>query len=111
MSSQFESLKTSLEQAIEMAKGDKSIGLVRTVTRKKIEVEPLQDFSSEDIKSLRVEHGLTQKSFALCMGVTPQTVEGWERGSNKPSGSATRLLQMYDSDPDIFITHGIAKEA
>lgn len=35
--------------------------------------------------------------FAYYMGVSKKTVEAWERGTNSPSGSACRLLDILDS--------------
>lgn len=41
--------------------------------------------------------------FAYYMGVSKKTVEAWERGTNSPSGSACRLLDILDStDPSLL---------
>ncbi len=34
--------------------------------------------------------------FAQYLGVSPKTVEAWEAGKNKPSGSSSRLLELLD---------------
>ena len=111
MSSQYESMMEGLQQALDFVQGDESKGTKRVIEKKKINVIPLTLFTKDDIKNIRIENGLTQKSFADCFGVSIKTVEGWERGVNKPSGSALRLLQLLDNDPDIFEEHNIAFKA
>ncbi len=47
---------------------------------------------SEKIKSLRKQHGISQKELARRIGVNTQTVSRWERGSRAPS--AESLIQI-----------------
>ncbi|AQQ52229.1 transcriptional regulator [Planococcus lenghuensis] len=92
----FNELKTSLGQAIEHAKGNQS--KVRTKT---IAIKELAVFSAEEIRELRLELKLTQKSFAALIGVSVKTIESWERGTNEPSGAARRLLEILRNEPDL----------
>ena len=41
---------------------------------------------------------MTQAVFANYMGVSSKTVEAWEKGTNHPTGSACRLLDILSSD-------------
>ena len=96
----FESLVEALEQAIAFKNGDTSMGRIRHVETPAI--DPVQEFSKEKIKELRQKINLPQKYFAALVGVTPRTVEAWEVGTRKPTGTAKRLFQLMDADPNIF---------
>ncbi|MCR4763895.1 MAG: helix-turn-helix domain-containing protein [Lachnospiraceae bacterium] len=39
---------------------------------------------------------MTQAVFANYMGVSPKTVEAWERGRSHPTGPAYRLLSILE---------------
>lgn len=58
--------------------------------------EPLKEYSPKDIKQIRSMLGWTQEVMAIRMGVHKKTVEAWEYGTNKPSGPARRLLELYE---------------
>lgn len=92
MSQLFDDLKMGLEQAIEYEKG---LGSARVQT---ITIEPVKSYKSEQIKNIRRHTSMTQVFFANYMGVSPKTVESWERGTNRPTGSACRLLDILSSD-------------
>lgn len=89
----FDDIKTGLGQAIEYEKGNLK---ARTM---KLSVEPVVSFKPEEIRSIRMETGLTQIMFAKYMGVSVKTVEAWEAGRNHPEGAACRLLSMTRNDP------------
>ncbi len=42
------------------------------------------DFS-ENLKTIRLGRGMTQKSLGQSIGVTPVTIGNWERGARQPS--------------------------
>jgi putative transcriptional regulator len=92
MSTLFEYLKTGLEQAIEHEQGR---GSAKTVT---YIISPVTEYSNTDIKKIREQSGMTQKVFAYYMGVSPKTVEAWERGRTHPTGSASRLLDILSDN-------------
>ena len=92
----FNDMHKSLDQAIDHAKGKPSKTRTKTV-----EIKELALFTAEDIKSLRLQMKLTQKSFAALMGVSIKAIESWERGTNQPSGSARRLLEILRNAPDM----------
>jgi len=43
--------------------------------------------------------GLSQRRFALLIGVSQQTLENWEQGRRQPTGPARVLLKLLESDP------------
>ena len=53
------------------------------------------------VAQLRLSLGLTQREFAVIMGVAPLQISTWERGASTPSGSAQRLLSIYRAHPEL----------
>ena len=97
---QYESIMESLEQAIAFEKGDVSKARVRTITIP--DIEPVTEYSKEKIKEIRQQNQFTQKTFAELFGVSPKAVEAWEAGKRKPTGTAKRLFQLIEKDPNII---------
>ena len=97
----FDDIKAGLGQAIEYEKGNLK---AKTTT---LTVEPIECFKPEEIRSIRLETGLTQILFAKYMGVSVKTVEAWEAGRNHPEGAACRLLSMTRNDPTFPQKSGI----
>jgi putative transcriptional regulator len=99
MSKQFESIMRGLQQVAEYKNGDKTKCRVRNVEIPNI--EPVQEFSKDDIKSIRLKINLPQTHFAELLGVSSRSVEAWEAGTRKPTGTAKRLFQMINNNPNI----------
>lgn len=89
MSKTFDILSEALNEAITDTKE-------KRLTRhtKQIYIPPITSHSSDEIKTIRHNLGLTQSLFAQYLGVSPKTVESWESGKNKPSGPSNRLLGL-----------------
>ena len=66
------------------------------------EIEPVTEYSKEQIKEIRQKNQFTQKSFADLFGVSPKAVEACESGARKPTGTAKRLFQLIEKDPQII---------
>ncbi|HIU79208.1 MAG TPA: helix-turn-helix domain-containing protein [Candidatus Avilachnospira avicola] len=47
---------------------------------------------NNDIRSARMEAGLTQAELAEWLGIPKRTIENWEQGSRKPSPWLEKLL-------------------
>lgn len=47
--------------------------------------------------------GLSQKEFADVMGVSVRTLQAWEQGIRKPSGSAVTLLKVATQQPQALL--------
>jgi len=95
----YESIMTGLQQAIDFEKGDTSNGRIRIVEIP--EIEPLNEYPKEKIKELRQKVNLPQKYFAELLGVTLKSVEAWESGKRQPTGTAKRLFQLIEKDPNV----------
>ena len=65
-----------------------------------ISIQPVPAFDVREIKEIRANLGVTQAVLASLLGVSAKTVEAWEQGVRKPSGSACRLLQLFQENPD-----------
>ena len=48
----------------------------------------------------RQKVGLSQAQFALLLGVSVRTLQGWEQGRIEPSGAAKTLLKIAQTNPD-----------
>jgi putative transcriptional regulator len=97
MSSLFESIRQGLNEAIEYERG--SLPNVRV---DKITITPLRSYSASEIKAIRTQNGMTQRLFAEALGVSVKTVESWEAGTNRPSGSSCRILEMLEKDNSLL---------
>lgn len=102
----FNDTLQGLQDALEYVNGDKTKGRSKTVTVP--EVVPVKEYSKDDIKRIRMEYHLTQKVFAEVVGVSTKTVEAWETGTNKPTGSVFRLFQLIETD-DSILDHVLIK--
>ena len=92
-----ESIIKGLEEAIAYEKGDKRI----KANINKITICPLPHFRGEKIKKIREKLSLTQRSFAMLMGVSIKTIEAWESNRNEPNGSAQRMLSLLEKDKSL----------
>ena len=57
----------------------------------------IKKYNNIDIKHIRNSVGMTQVLFANYMGVSLKTVEAWEKGTNRPTGTACRLISMLEN--------------
>ncbi len=96
MNNVFDSIMAGLNEAIEDSKsGNKKL------PRKVVTVIPVKEYEADEIKRIRNSTGMSQKTFASYMGVSVKTVEAWEAGINRPSGTASRLLTMMEMDDNL----------
>ena len=51
---------------------------------------------------IRAKLKLSQSAFAGMMGVSLRTIQDWEQGRRKPSGSAVALLRIAEQKPEVF---------
>ncbi|GHT61018.1 hypothetical protein FACS1894109_19240 [Spirochaetia bacterium] len=100
MNKQYDSIMEGLNELLEYAKGDTTKARTRVIEAPDIKISPLHSYSKEQIKQIRLNNNLTIKTFASCMGVSQKTIESWEKGTNTPSGSSLRLLQILKNKPN-----------
>ena len=96
MSDVYKSVMQGLGEAI-----DDSKGKGKPLPRRTVSIEPVKRYEADDIKAIRRSTGFSQKMFAGYLGVSVKTVEAWETGTNSPSGAASRLLSMMETDNDL----------
>jgi putative transcriptional regulator len=70
---------------------------LETATR----VFPIQ--TPEQVRELRTRLGLSQAQFAQQFGLTVDTVQQYEQGRRRPSGPASTLLRVIESEPEAVI--------
>lgn len=87
----FEGLVESLNEMIEYEKGKSPDTLVRKRSLPNINIAELR-------KSLK----LTQKNFAVILGVSSRTVEAWESGKSNPTPTAKNLLFLIKEEPKLI---------
>ena len=92
MSSLFDDLQQGLQEAIQYAKGD---GPAKKTV---YEIMPVTVYNNEQIRRIRMDAKMTQRTFADYLGVSVKTVEAWERGRSNPTGPALRLLALLACD-------------
>ena len=97
MSNVYESLKQGLVEAIEYERGN-----LHGVKVDKITITPVNNYTANDIKAIRLQQNMPQRLFAKALGVSVKTVEAWEMGINRPSGIASRMLELLTHDNSLF---------
>ena len=61
-------------------------------------IEPVKEYTAEDIKNIRKKTGTSQGFLAKWLGVSKKTVQAWELGANTPNGPSSRLLSLLEAD-------------
>lgn len=92
----FALLTESLQQAIQYRNGN------RTAARTAVRSINVPEYRAEEVAALRKKLKLTQGGLASVMGVSCRTVEAWEAGINRPSGSARHLLYLLGKDEKVL---------
>jgi len=72
-----------------------------------VAISPVRVYTKEEIKSIRENLKMTQKTFAQVLGVALRTVEAWEMGIRNPTGTANRMLELITLDNNLFERCGI----
>lgn len=60
------------------------------------------DYGPDMITALMEKLDMNERGFALLMNVTPSTVRLWSSGAAQPCGTAKRLMQIYETGPEII---------
>ncbi|MGB3863898.1 MAG: NadS family protein [Candidatus Aminicenantaceae bacterium] len=82
----FSKLVSSVKEAAEIKAGRKK-------PSRKYEITP------PDIKMVREKLHVSQKEFAMLIGVSTRTLQNWEQGRRKPVGPANALLKIASKNP------------
>ncbi len=86
-----------LESVHETAKGLSDAGVMDAQTTREFDalcLPPVKMLTSSEIKALRIRLKTSQGVFAIYLNTSKSTVQKWERGEKKPSGSSMKLLNI-----------------
>lgn len=92
-----ESIIRGLKQAVAYKQGRTVPGVRARI----VSIKPIPNYKHNEIKKIRTKVQMTQKSFALLMGVSVKTIEAWENGRNQANGTAQRMLYLLDRDKQL----------
>ena len=91
--------KSDLFESIHSSASDlHAVGAIGKQTMREYDepcIEPPKELSARAIKRLREGLNMSQPIFARRIYVRPSTVAKWESGANKPSGIATKYLNVH----------------
>lgn len=90
-----DTLKDSMSELIKFAHNKPNKVMVRKYT-----LNNLPEYNPSAVKTVRNKTQMTQKVFSNLLGVSVRTVEAWETGKSHPNGSARRLLQLIEQNPE-----------
>ncbi|MBR4473875.1 MAG: transcriptional regulator [Oscillospiraceae bacterium] len=102
MDSVYNDIMDSLNELLDAAQGKETGIVVHPRTVKEVD-----SFSPQQIKKVRVDAHMTQKTFAACIGVSAKSVEAWEGGRSRPDGAARRILGLMRDHPNFAENMGI----
>ena len=75
------------------------LGLVSKAVMRRFDelcLEVVPQYSPDEIRSLRERLNLSQAVLASIINASPNSIQKWERGTKKPSGTALKLLNLLD---------------
>lgn len=101
-----------LENALADARALHRAGAVDDITLREIEglcLPPVKSYTAEDVRRIRATARMSQAVFARVMGVETVTVQKWEQGAKRPSGSSRRLLQVVETKGVEVLTGSVLK--
>jgi putative transcriptional regulator len=86
----FEELVESVREGMAIMRGEK---------------KPSRSFHFEpnDVQTIRRKFGFSQSEFASLMGISINTLQNWEQGRRKPTGSAKILLRIAEKNPEVLL--------
>ena len=86
-----------LEAVHETAKGLHKAGVMDQVTLREFDrlcLPPVEPLQPEEIKKIREASHVSQAVFARLLNTSLSTVQKWEIGQKKPTGTALKLLHL-----------------
>ena len=102
MAAVYDDIMASLGELLDHAQGKET-----SVIEHRMTIVDVKEFSPQEIKQIRQEAQMTQKTFAACLGVSYKSVEAWEGGRSRPDGAARRLIGLIQNDADFAVKAGI----
>jgi len=62
-----------------------------------------ENFTKEEIASIRKNLKLTQSEFAQAFGISLASLRNWEQGHRNPTGAAVTLLRVAQNNPKALL--------
>jgi putative transcriptional regulator len=88
-----------LEAVHETAKGLHKAGVMDRVTLREFDrmcLSPVEPLEPEKIKQIRETSNVSQAVFAAILNTSLSTVQKWEIGQKRPTGTALKLLHLVE---------------
>ncbi|GKS70512.1 transcriptional regulator [Nitrosomonas sp. PY1] len=88
---------TILEAVHDTAKGLHKAGVLDQVTLREFDrlcLPPIEPLGPEQIKQIREATRVSQAVFAAILNTSVSTVQKWEIGQKRPTGTALKLLHL-----------------
>ncbi len=89
--------KSILDTVHETAKDLHKTGVMKNATLREFDalcLPPIKEYSSSQIKNIRLKNHASQGVFAAYLNTSLSTVQKWEQGSKKPNGASLKLLNL-----------------
>lgn len=88
-----------LEAVHDTAKGLHAAGVMDQITLREFDslcIAPVEPLEPQQIKSIREAARVSQAVFARLLNTSLSTVQKWEIGQKKPTGTALKLLHLVE---------------
>ena len=90
--------KSEIAEAVhETARGLYRVGLIDRVTMREYDslcLQPIEPLEPESIKKIREDANVSQAVFASILNTSTSTIQKWESGNKRPTGTALKLLHL-----------------
>ncbi|AFZ02246.1 helix-turn-helix domain-containing protein [Calothrix sp. PCC 6303] len=90
-----------LEAVHETAKGLHQVGVMDQVTLREFDrlcLPPMETLEAKQIKQIRESAQVSQAVFAAILNTSLSTVQKWEIGQKRPTGTALKLLYLVQKN-------------
>ncbi len=90
---------TILEAVHDTAKGLHKAGVMERVTLREFDrmcLQPVEPLEPEKIKQIREASNVSRAVFAAILNTSLSTVQKWEIGQKRPTGTALKLLHLVE---------------
>jgi putative transcriptional regulator len=93
----FAELQGAMQEVLEHVRGE------RHDLRTTVLAAPPKPMKKQEIIALRQQLNLSQPLFASALSVSVRTVQAWEQGMRRPSGTALKLLAIAKKHPEVLL--------
>ena len=86
-----------LETVHDAAEGLQKAGVMERVTLREFDrlcLPPVEPLEPQEIKQIRESSNVSQAVFAALLNTSVSTIQKWEIGQKKPTGTALKLLHL-----------------